>query len=361
MYMILSMATEEHKRLANVVKQIHALLRKECEKYGPEIAWKMHLSRNDVLQKYVMSMKDLATTHWKGNNMDSLSGTYCRIEWIKSQCKEYFFKGGKEKYSIREFSIKGKMGELSAIDSINKKEQTFLTSEQNHYIDKKLLNETEETFQKISILDVGSCYNPFEMENMFKVTAIDLVAVPPNVFQCDFLSVDIGREQIFSSDKKQILQLPEQSFDVVVFSLLLEYMPCPKQRYLCCSKAYNLLKNNGILFIISPDSKHIGANAKLIKSWRYVLSKLGFMRIKYEKLRHIHCLIFRKCIYKEVALRWTNMQTFSESDILYQSEDKIFIPQDFKTVDDKHNNENSNYDINDDLLCSFNELPFAEL
>ncbi|KAI4488768.1 hypothetical protein M0802_011278 [Mischocyttarus mexicanus] len=322
----------------------------------------MHVSRNDVLQKYVMSMKDLATTHWKGNNMDSLSGTYCRIEWIKSQCKEYFFKGGKEKYSIREFSIKGKMEELSVIDGINKKEETtLLTHEQNYYNDKKWLSETEKTYQKISVLDVGSCYNPFEMENMFDVTAIDLVAVPPNVLQCDFLSVDIGMEQIFSSDKKQILQLPKQSFDVVVFSLLLEYMPCPKQRYLCCSKAYNLLKNNGILFIISPDSKHIGANAKLIKSWRYSLSKLGFMRIKYEKLKHIHCLIFRKCIYKEVALRWANMQTLSEGDILCQSEDKIFIPQDFKTIDNEHNNKNSNHEINDNLHYLFNELPFAEL
>nr|XP_050869858.1 S-adenosylmethionine sensor upstream of mTORC1 [Vespula vulgaris] len=352
------MATEEHKRLANVVKQIHALLRKECEKYGAEIAWQKHVSRNDVLQKYVMSMKDLATTHWKGNNTDSLSGTYCRIEWIKSQCKEYFFNGGKKKYSNREFSIKGKIGELSIIDD-NIEEQNMLISKQDYYNDKELLNEADQIFQKISVLDVGSCYNPFEMEDMFKVTAIDLVAVQPNVLQCDFLSVDIGREQILSADKKQILQLHEESFDVVVFSLLLEYMPCPKQRYLCCSKAYNLLKKNGILFIISPDSKHVGANAKLIKSWRYVLSKLGFMRIKYEKLRHIHCLIFRKCIYKEVALRWANMQTFSESNILYQSEDKIFIPQDFKTVDDKHN-ENSNHDIHD-LLCSFNELPFAEL
>ncbi|KAK2588838.1 hypothetical protein KPH14_001708 [Odynerus spinipes] len=326
------MATEEHKRLANIVKQVHAVLRKECEEYGAETAWRRHLTRNDILQKYVASMKDLATTHWKGNNTDSLSGTYCRIEWIKSQCKEYFFNGGKEKYSDREFGIKAKMGELS-IDNTNK--STSLTSEQNCYTNKVLSNETNEKFTKVSVLDVGSCYNPFETETTFDVTAIDLVAAPPTVLQCDFLNINIGKEKILSIDKTQILQLPEESFDVVVFSLLLEYMPCPEQRYLCCSKAYSLLKKNGILFIISPDSKHVGANVKLIKSWR-------------------------KCIYKEVALRWAKMQTFVQDDVLYQSENKIFIPQDFKTVEYKCNNENKKHDMGD-LLFTFNELPFAEL
>lgn len=350
------MATEEHKRLANIVKQVHGLLRKEYEEYGAETAWQRHLTRNDILQKYISSMKDLATMHWKGNNADSLSGTYCRIEWIKCQCKEYFFNGGKEKYSDREFNIKAKIGELSIDDT----EGPISLASEESCINKLLFNKTNQTLSKISVLDVGSCYNPFETENIFDVTAIDLIAVPPKVLQCDFLNVDIGNHKILSIDKTQIVQLPEESFDVVVFSLLLEYMPCPKQRFLCCSKAYRLLKKGGILFIISPDSKHIGANVKLIKSWRYVLSKLGFMRIKYEKLRHIHCLIFRKCVYKEVALRWTKMQTFMEDDVLYQNDNKIFIPQDFNTMKCKSNNESKKYDT-DDLVFTFNELPFVDL
>lgn len=44
------MATEEHKRLADIVKGTHALLRAECHQYGAEIAWQRHLARNDVLQ-----------------------------------------------------------------------------------------------------------------------------------------------------------------------------------------------------------------------------------------------------------------------------------------------------------------------
>lgn len=44
------MATNEHKRLADIVKGTHALLRTECHQYGAEVAWKRHVARNDVLQ-----------------------------------------------------------------------------------------------------------------------------------------------------------------------------------------------------------------------------------------------------------------------------------------------------------------------
>lgn len=44
------MATEEHKRLAGIVKGTHALLRAEYHQYGAAVAWERHLARNDMLQ-----------------------------------------------------------------------------------------------------------------------------------------------------------------------------------------------------------------------------------------------------------------------------------------------------------------------
>lgn len=44
------MATEEHKYLADIIKNTHATLREEAQNYGPEIAWKRHTSRKDILQ-----------------------------------------------------------------------------------------------------------------------------------------------------------------------------------------------------------------------------------------------------------------------------------------------------------------------
>ncbi|XP_076764582.1 S-adenosylmethionine sensor upstream of TORC1 [Xylocopa sonorina] len=350
-----SMTTEEHKYLADTIKNTHATLREETQKYGPEIAWNRHISRKDVLQRYAFSMQKLATTYWMESDLITESSTYSRIEWIKFQCKEYFLNGGMQKYDTREQDIKLKIDtdiiEAAVATSCNtdehKKTQPSECFDDDFY----------KLEQKILLLDVGSCYNPFQGLDMFEVTAIDLNGIPHRVSCCDFLNVQIGKEKLFSNDKQEILQLPENCFHVVVFSLFLEYLPCPKQRYICCKKAYELLQAGGILFIISPDSKHVGANAKIMKSWKYVLSKLGFMRIKYEKLRHIHCIIFRKCRFKDVAVRWANLQKLSQND-LYSHDTSIYIPQDFRNVCNKiEEQDKKEYDKNE-VMSMFNELPF---
>lgn len=290
-------------------------------------------------------MQKLATTYWADNNLKN--GTYCRMEWIKTQCKEYFVNGGKEKYDKREQDIHTKM-------VLKKSDDENCTFESD-----KIRTEDRLNKQRISILDVGSCYNPLSVDDAFEVTAIDLIPAM-GVFRCDFLNVAIGREKILSRDACEIHQLPVNSFHAVIFSLLLEYLPCPKQRYICCRNAYDVLKIGGILIIVSPDSKHVGANAKLMKSWRYTLSRLGFMRIKYEKLRHIHCLAFRKCACKNVATRWCELQHFSEDDKKYISETKIFIPQDFQAACVEGKQEKLDEYNETDLASIFSELPFDD-
>lgn len=354
------MATEEHKYLADIIKNTHATLRQEAQDYGPEIAWKRHIRRKDILQKYASCMEKLATIHWMENNLNTKSSTYSRIEWIKYQCEEYFLNEGRQKYDLREEDIKLK------IDTNLSKTEVAINCNVNIKCKKNQIlenfdNDLEKSVQKILLLDVGSCYNPFEGLDIFEVTAIDLSGVPDKVFCSDFLNVQIGQETLYSNDKKEILQLPENYFQVVVFSLFLEYLPCPKQRYLCCKKAYDLLQPGGILFIISPDSKHVNANAKIIKSWRYVLSKLGFMRIKYEKLQHIHCIIFRKCVFKHVASRWANLQVLPQDDPLFLDDTSIYIPQDFRDVSNKiKERDKQEYDTNE-VMIMFNELPFEQM
>ncbi|CAK9829382.1 S-adenosylmethionine sensor upstream of mTORC1 [Anthophora retusa] len=350
------MATEEHKYLADIIKNTHATLREEAQNYGPEIAWKRHTSRKDILQKYASSMHKLATTYWIENNLNVKNSTYSRIEWIKFHCEEYFFNGGRQKYDIREGDIKLKID----TNCIKTEVATNCRLNSEHKKDRSDDNFQEPT-EKVSLLDVGSCFDPFGSLDMFEVTAIDLNGIPNKVLRCDFLNVRIGDEKVLSDDSQEVLQLPESSFDVVVFSLFLEYLPCPKQRYACCKKAYDLLQNGGILFIVSPDSKHVNANVKIIKSWRYVLSKLGFMRIKYEKLRHMHCMVFRKCVFKYVATRWADLQRPNHDDALYKDVTSIYIPQDFRSVS-RENEEHvkEEYD-SDEVTSMFNELPFEQL
>lgn len=294
-------------------------------------------------------MQKLAVKCWADNNLDFRNRTYCRMEWIKAQCKEYFLNGGREKYDKREADINAKM----VLSSAELSDEGGTYENNSSCVEHGLQDFSE---QRISVLDVGSCYNPLSVDDAFNVTAIDLIPTLEEVFQCDFLNVTIGREKILSRDTREIRQLPTDSFDSVVFSLLLEYLPCPEQRYVCCRNAYDVLKSGGILIIVSPDSKHVGANAKLMRSWRYVLSRMGFMRIKYEKLHHIHCMVFRKCVRKDVAIRWSKLQFFSETDRRYMSEMKIFIPQDFQAPEEKR--EKLEYEETD-LASVFSVLPFS--
>lgn len=177
---------------------------------------------------------------------------------------------------------------------------------------------------RIRLLDVGSCYNPFSSFAEFEVTAIDIAPAHETVKYCDFLEVPLS--QTFTNDSTtSIDSLPKSYFDAVVFSLLLEYMPSSDQRLQCCQKAYDVLKPEGILLVITPDSRHQGANARLVKNWRFTFGLMGFTRIKIEKLEHVTCMVFRKSIFKEVSERWCRIH---KEDYM---EPVLNIPQDFKT------------------------------
>ena len=146
--------------------------------------------------------------------------------------------------------------------------------------------------RKIRLLDVGSCYNPFESCSnaaAFSVTALDLCPAKDSVFICDFLKVSIGEygsemialpirqkegDEVLCSSKsrridieghkdsrpvdadqkveavknsqQEIVSLPAGSFDVVAISLVLSYLPDPAQRCEMLRKARALLRPGGM-------------------------------------------------------------------------------------------------------------------
>lgn len=240
-------------------------------------------------------MHKLASQFWDTNNKSEPSN--CRISWIAINVLKYFqedylYEISREKTLARKFNV-------------------------NWDFD----NTTNVPKSPFYLLDVGSCYNPFQKYSSFKILPIDLAPAVENVVKCDFLSVPLSvKLNIFEN----ICQtLPLSSFDVVVFSLFLEYFPLAQQRYKCCEKAYNLLKPGGLLVIATPDSSHASYNSILMKNWKISLSSLGFWRIKYEKLTHIHCMVFRKCLSKQISNKWLH-----SLNVTNNTEDLISIPQD---------------------------------
>lgn len=121
---------------------------------------------------------------------------------------------------------------------------------------------------------------------------------------------------------REITCLPEESFHIVVFSLLLSYFPSPDQRWQCCVKAHQLLASNGLLLIVTPDSSHQNRNAQMVKSWKKALESMGFVRWRYVKQTHLHCMGFRK-----------TSRCHSRCNETVGTPNMMFIPQDFQEDD----------------------------
>uniref|UniRef100_A0A8D8PVU1 S-adenosylmethionine sensor upstream of mTORC1 n=1 Tax=Cacopsylla melanoneura TaxID=428564 RepID=A0A8D8PVU1_9HEMI len=333
------MSSERHLLLSSFIKKIHKDLRTNSETLGVDRAWKEHCKNESALKEYAQCMKLLATQHWDKKHKEDAKNS--RNAWIVHQINDYF---------LNKIYLARRKKEAT------EKEMNCLTCPVK----------TSDFQEPYSLLDVGSCYNPFKDVVNFVTTAIDICPATDDVFKCDFLNLSTldpikddvqPREPKSCRDNIQMenLDLPSEtdpenllgelgepkrkhvpciksihceSFDVVVFSLLLEYIPCSKLRFQCCVKAYHILKHEGILIIITPDSKHqTSPNVQIMKKWKLTLQEIGFKRIKYEKLTHIHCMIFRKSsLVPEI------------NDVLL-SQGELAIPQDFNK-NSSENNEN---------------------
>nr|XP_050047383.1 S-adenosylmethionine sensor upstream of mTORC1-like isoform X1 [Dermacentor andersoni] len=272
------MTREEHQELVAVIRSVHEKLRLDYQTNGDgDQVWRDHCEDIETRSKYAESMLQLATTIWPYRD---------RIEWCYDTMREYFFGGGLERSLRRHYR---KMG-LPCSESIL--EQA-----------KEVLGFAEE---KVRLLDVGSCYNPFSAYGDVDALAIDLTPATEDVIQCDFLKLMIvpGKDEKAASSVKTPLEaLPESSFQAVVFCLVLEYLPSCTQRWSFCRKAALLLKPNGLLFIVTPDSKHQQRNAAMIASWRSALEHIGLLRVRYEKRQHLHCMAFRKHVHRQADER----------------------------------------------------------
>ncbi|BES98133.1 Putative methyltransferase (DUF3321) [Nesidiocoris tenuis] len=282
------------QELANTIKNVHIELRLSSRKLGADAAWEQHCKKSELLKNYAQAMKKLATSHWETNNAND--PTMNRIYWVVQECEDFFFTGGAE----------------TAVSKEKKLFQKFVGENENFPIPNAPVN------RPLKMLDVGSCYNPFRNFDLFDVTAVDIAPASDDVIECDFLRTEIGEVDF----------LIESTYDVVLFSFLLEYLPEPKMRYACCLKAYKLLKPGGVLVILTPDSKHDTANSKIMKTWRLGLASIGFMRVNYKKLRHLRCMSYYKCRDSRSIRGWLELQKFDGSP-----EECVVIPQDSNPYD----------------------------
>lgn len=288
------MASVEQRALAEDVKSVHRKLREQLlEGRKAEEVWKNHVQDQETLDKYSESMKQLATTYWESNGEES------RVEWVKEQVERYFWGEGK----VREQG-KDQKRLLRSKDNGRGEKVNESTPSDGDFKESKLM-EKEKVETPLRVLDVGSCYNPFGECERWQVLPVDIAPATPRVQFCDFLSVELADETVIHerNHKTEVLSLEKSSYHVVIFCLLLEYLPSSELRLQAVEKAIGALEEGGLLCIVTPDSCHQARNSEQLSSWKLGLGLLGLAKVTYTKAKHFHGLVYRKpsCFQMELV------------------------------------------------------------
>jgi len=314
-----SSTSQDHIRLADSIKSVHATLRNKIrEGQSFEKVWSEHLKDESLLEAYSSSMNTLATKHW--TKLECEDADTSRIVWTRAKIQDYFSGSGLTNQLKRDANRIKRQNVTNRKD--NEVDMKDIEASDNVDTDQKIC-------EKIKVLDVGSCYNPFSKYSELEVTAIDIAPVyQNNVYKSDFLKLNVSEKSEFN--EHEVISLQWKSFDVVVFCFLLEYLPQTKPRYDCCMKAYQLLKHNGLLIILTPDSCHQQRNNVIIKGWKEALLQIGFQQVYYEKKQHFHGLVVRKLSKEQHTLALLEAGLHTEINIDNISS-KFVIPQDSNT------------------------------
>ncbi|CAH1783908.1 unnamed protein product, partial [Owenia fusiformis] len=315
---------EEHLFLAGIIKSTHAKLRGQLKQNTENYSkiWSDHCNDKNTLKKYAEAMHLLATKHWT-------KSPQTRIDWCRDICKNYFFGEGLQ--SARDKDARRKQFRINEGCT---KDYECMNS--NPVLSIKLPFEG-----KIQLFDVGSCYNPFLTFPEFSSLAVDISPATETVLSCDFLNLQLTEWTYecnpadglsMTSFKSPLTEVPRGAFHVVVFSLLLEYLPSTVQRWHCCQKACDLLVDDSLLLIITPDSSHQNKRQNMMKSWRVAIESLGFTRYCYEKQEHLHCIAFRKTKNLDPMC----LEKCHQSEGV--SHRMMYIPQDSASKDSKLDN-----------------------
>jgi len=293
------MARIEQRALAEDVKAVHRKLREQLLEGGKEEeVWRNHIQDQETLDKYSESMKLLATSYWES------SGEESRVQWVKKEVESYFWGGGEareeRKDQKRLWRSEGNAREEWAVEKAPSNGDCNLDYET---LDQENRKDVEKA--PLRVLDVGSCYNPFGEFEDWQVLPVDIAPATPCVRFCDFLSVELAAETLIQerNHKTEVKSLEAGGYHVVIFCLLLEYLPSAALRLQAVEKAVGSLKEGGLLCIVTPDSCHQARNSEQLSSWKLGLGLLGLSKVTYTKAKHFHGLVYRKpsCFQMELV------------------------------------------------------------
>lgn len=124
--------------------------------------WSEHVRKDELLQRYSHSMHMLATSVWSPRQeLTDDDGGDDRIAWCIAACKEYYLEGRLVKLLQKDLR-RLEFGKETVVHP------SVIPQDPHHFV-------TSTFSRPWSLLDVGSCYNPFaNHSDLFTVTAVDI-------------------------------------------------------------------------------------------------------------------------------------------------------------------------------------------
>jgi len=188
-------------------------------------------SDESALRNYAKAATEIGSRSWVQRG----------ITWCSQLARDHFHGEGALRLALKQvareaYSIGGVEGVSSSKTIIRETHKSLLA---------------QRVQRPIKLIDVGSCGSYFVGSDGLDVTALDLQpqAGHPSVLQCDFLELEITPKgtlpHIEPSDAciaGSLRSLATGSFDVVVMSLVLSYLPLPTQRTAMVAQARRLLR-----------------------------------------------------------------------------------------------------------------------
>ena len=161
----------------------------------------------------------------------------------------------------------------------------------------------------IRLLDVGACGNLFADVEGIEATALDLCPRAETTLQCDFLRLEVdadpASERVVEPHADvpagSLVRLPAGAADAVVMSLVLSYLPQPRQRAAMVAQARRVLQSasptrRGLLLIV--DTMAVDRKARTwreqtnLHRWVDAIEQLGFVFLRHQTLCRTHALAF---------------------------------------------------------------------
>ncbi|CAE8728156.1 unnamed protein product [Polarella glacialis] len=139
---------------------------------------------------------------------------------------------------------------------------------------------------ELHLLDVGSSFGAFFGHPGLRCVALDLAPAHPEVWQADFFQLPIlplplqeGCRVLRSDDGSMLLALEAGSFDAVVLSLVLSFLPTPRLRRDMLDRVRKCLRTGGSLLLVEKAAlaAHGAAGLERRRAFQEAVEAAGFV------------------------------------------------------------------------------------